>query len=195
MRNNWIARVVLAVVACAGAMQAAPIRLGLIQYKYSPLLGTATRFSFNNWTNGIAAYDVMTPVDFLNVSFTVDEVGQPPNQVQGGVPTTMGPSPTAYSTEMLSGITRSFTRAVFTATLNPAATWQLRNGSIFTPSSSTLQMVLLPLNGGSFQPGIDSWEITVGGANDPPGVPEPATFVLAGIGLAGAVIYRRRRSA
>jgi hypothetical protein len=200
MVNGLLMRIAIGLIAFISFAQATPISLGFIEFKDSGAGGTLTKFTFNNWSNGIGGYPVISPVNFTNVSFTIDRQGAPPEQAVN-VPLSMAPSPTAYVSDVLD---KSFviTRAIFHATLNPADIWALNGGGYFVPQSSQLDLVLLPSNSTSFRtpmlfgpaatPG-DSWEILVDSQAQPN--PEPATVLLSAGGLVGLWFVQRRRRA
>lgn len=196
MVKGFLARLALAALACVPVTYATPISLGFIEYKDFGTSGLQSRFTFNNWTNNLVpGYDVVTAVTFNSVSLTIDHDGILGETVT--VPTSMAPSLSQYSSN---AVNKSFniTRAVFTATLNPADIWTLAGGGFFVPQSGILTLELLPANGIAFQTPIlsgpnatpgDSWEIIVQSHT-----PEPATMLMSAAGLVGLILARRRRA-
>jgi hypothetical protein len=201
MVTGLLARVTLAILAFVPLSYAAPISLGFIEYKDYGTSGLHSRFTFNNWTSGIGGYPVVTAVNFMNVSLTIDHDGLVEDPVT--VPLSLAPSLSQYSS---TAVSKAFmiTRAVFRATLNPADIWQLAGGGFFVPKSSELILTLLPSNGTNFRTPVlsgpnattgDSWEIIVN-SNSPDisdgQIPEPASMFLSGVGLVGILVVRRR---
>ena len=187
-------RIALLIVACAGLGQAATVNLGYITFNSTTATGPFTVFNIYNYTNlvGDAEYPVMTPVNFLTTSLEIDRVGQSGQTV--GIDSPMLPDPDAYDSDPM-GPNYVISRAVFRATLDPATPWNLFNGDFFLPLTGQLEIVLLPANGTHMVANQETWYINVeGGMNDPQIVPnpEPATFLISGIALAGVVVLRRR---
>ncbi len=199
MVSGLLARVALAILILVRGSYAAPVSLGFIEYKDYGTSGLRSRFTFNNWTSGIGGYEVLTAVNFMNVSLTIDHDGLVDDPVT--IPLTMASSLSQYSSNAVS---KAFmiTRAVFRATLNPADIWQLSGGGFFVPKSSELILTLLPSNGTNFRTPIlsgpnattgDNWEILVNSESpDISQIPEPASLLLGGAGLAGLLFVRRR---
>jgi hypothetical protein len=195
MVSGFLVRVALAAFALVPISYATPISLGFIEFKDIGTSGLQTKFTFNNWTNNIGGYDVLSAVNFINVSLTIDHDGLIDDPV--GLPfTSLAPDVNQWSSNAVS---KSFaiTRAVFRATLNPADVWALVGGGFFVPVSGQLVMVMLPSGGPAFQTPVtaglaaapgDSWNIVVASA-----IPEPASLMLSGAGLLGVLLVGRRR--
>ena len=141
MVSGFLARVALAILILVPVSYAAPVSLGFIEYKDYGTSGLQSRFTFNNWTSGVGGYEVLTAVNFMNVSLTIDHDGLVDDPVT--IPLSMASSLSQYSSNAVS---KAFmiTRAVFRATLNPADIWQLSGGGFFVPKISDLILTLLP---------------------------------------------------
>ncbi len=184
-------RIALLIVACAGLGQSATINLGYITFNSTTATGPFSVFNIYNYTNvvGDAEYPVMTPVNFLTTSLEIDRVGQSGQPV--GIDSPMLPDADAYDSDPI-GPNYVISRAVFRATLDPSTPWNLFNGQVFTPSSSHLEIVLLPTNGTHMVANQETWYINVEGSSGGVYNPEPATFLISGVALAGVVALRRR---
>ncbi|HYI97136.1 MAG TPA: PEP-CTERM sorting domain-containing protein [Bryobacteraceae bacterium] len=186
---NLVRRIALLTIACASLSQASTVNLGYITFNSTTDTGPFTIFNIYNYTNlvGDAEYPVMTPVNFLTTSLEIDRLGQAGQPV--AIDSPILPDPDAYDSDPI-GPNYVISRAVFRATIDPATPWTLFNGQLFVPNSSQLEIVLLPANGTHMVANQETWYINV--ANSGVNNPEPATFLISGIALAGVAALRRR---
>lgn len=141
-------------------------------------------FNFSNFTGAFAFpldFPVIDDLTFQGAVLTLfpdslpSQVLSLPN-IGPGFLLDPGGNPFAQVSESL-----AFTSARFTATVIPA-TFTLSDGRVFSVSSSTIDVLLLPSSGIHLTPGADQALITVSGSAST-SVPEPSSWSTLAVGL------------
>jgi hypothetical protein len=189
MFNNWLARLAFSVIACAGAGQSALLPIGSISFNQIGDSGEFGEFRVYNRT-ATPGYPVQTPVTFVDASLRVDILGGLSNQLIQ-IADLMPAQGAAYDSDDIYKSV-NMTRAVFRATLSPGSAWQIAGVGTFAPQDPHLTMILLPNTGATITRG-SMWDILMN-TSDNLIVPEPSTMLLAGAGILGLGLLRRRRT-
>lgn len=213
MSKRLLAQVGLLMASCAALSTAAPsLSLGSLSLnKIGVSSGPDGQIEFRimNWT-GLQNSDFATPITFQNVQLTLTWVDVAPANITGplewyrdGDEAHMGPTfsasmPPSIPLYESTRLRRSYgiRGGTLRMDLSPGTTWNLSNGGTYTPPSSTFELVFtLPQADGlmaaaSADEVLPVWDLFL--ASD---VPEPATYFMGAIGLAGIWIGRRYRRA
>lgn len=196
--KKWLVLVLLisGMLLFSGVARAVP--LGFISYdSFIPGPGGVNAFGINNLTGDPATgesafppdFPVMDPLTFLGGTWTLTLENGTNQVISLG---DIGPGPLLdASGDPLAALqfadSTNFLSATFTATLSQTS-FLLSDGSLFAADSSVVSVSLLPSSLESF---LTAGSFAVIDAA-PASVPEPATLILFGSGVAGLWAWRRK---
>jgi hypothetical protein len=218
MKKRLLSRIVLLVLSCSTLSIAAPVSVALLTLNdvgsaHEDPLDDFVEFRILNW-NGFAFGNFATPITFSSVTLDLMwEGGMAPPGIIGPLdwyvndpghlnaiqPRDLAPNLSAYESTRFTkryGIVGGTLTMQFT----PQTAWSLQGGGAYTPVSYSYELMFtispaapqtLSVSARSTPPW---WNIQVSDIEGGSEIPEPATYLMGGLGAVAMIALRRTQA-